>query len=229
MQQKSVSPVDNSTSTAPPKLILYSFWQSSCSWRVRFALNLKGLPYEYRAVNLSNGEQFSPEFEKINPLHYVPALADADLVVSDSLAILLYLEEKYPHKALMPVDRRLRVLNLQAANIVSSSIQPLHMVSVLRNIEEKFGSEERSSWAQSKIETGFFALEKLLNSLAGKYATGDEIYLADVFLAPQIAVAIKRFNIDMSKFPTLSRIFNSYKALPEFLDSLPERQPDAVN
>ncbi|KAL3536949.1 hypothetical protein ACH5RR_000315 [Cinchona calisaya] len=225
MQQNHLSPAHNSSS---PKLILYSFWQSSCSWRVCFALNLKGLPYEYRAVNLSKGEQFSPEFEKLNPLHFVPVLADGDVIVSDSLAILLYLEEKYPKKALLPVDPQLRAINLQAANIVSSSIQPLHMMTVQKHFEEKLGSEEISSWAQSHIEKGFLALEKLLDSFAGKYATGEEIYLADVFLAPQIAVTAKRFNIDMSKLPTLSKIFNSIKALPEFLASLPEKQPDAV-
>ncbi|KAA3462172.1 glutathione S-transferase zeta class-like [Gossypium australe] len=72
-----------------PKLALYSYWQSSCSWRVRFALNLKGISYEYKAVNLSKGEQFTPEFEKLNPLHFVPVLVDGDVVVSDSYAILL--------------------------------------------------------------------------------------------------------------------------------------------
>ncbi|KAL3536952.1 hypothetical protein ACH5RR_000318 [Cinchona calisaya] len=225
MQRSHLSPADNSSS---PKLILYSFWRSTSSWRVRFALNLKGLPYEYRAVNLSKGENFSPEFEKLNPLHLVPVLADGDVIVSDSLAILLYLEEKYPEKALLPVDPQLRAINLQAANIVSCSIQPLHMMTVQKYFDERLGSEERSSWTQSHIEKCLFALEKLLDRFAGKYATGEEIYLADVFLAPQIAVSPERFNVDMSKFPILSKIFNSYKNLPEFLASLPEKQPDAV-
>ncbi|MBA0753048.1 hypothetical protein Gogos_021323, partial [Gossypium gossypioides] len=133
-----------------PKLALYSYWQSSCSWRVRFALNLKGISYEYKAVNLSKGEQFTPEFEKLNPLHFVPVLVDGDVVVSDSYAILLYLEEKYPQRALLPADPQLKALNLQVsileygftlmirtlyhpqvASIVTSSIQPLHMLSTL--------------------------------------------------------------------------------------------------
>ncbi|KAL7203680.1 hypothetical protein ACSBR2_016861 [Camellia fascicularis] len=200
---------DSSTST-PSKLVLYSHWQSSCSWRVLFALNLKGLPYEYRAVDLVKGEQFTPEFEKLNPLHFVPVLVDGDLVVSDSFAILLYLEEKYPQNALLPADPRLKALNLQ------------------KLIEEKVGPEERLSWAQNNIEKGFIALEKLLKDSSGKYATGDKVYMADVFLAPQIAIAAKRFNIDMSKFPTLSMIFESCQALPEFQASLPDRQPDAM-
>ncbi|GLU00482.1 hypothetical protein SLE2022_178490 [Rubroshorea leprosula] len=120
-------------------LILYSFWQSSCSWRVRFALNLKGLPYEYRAVNLSKEEQHTPEFEKINPLRYVPVLVDGDVIISDSYAISLFLEEKCPQRPLLPTDPRRRAVNLQVASIISSSIQPLHMLSVLKHIEDKFG------------------------------------------------------------------------------------------
>nr|GMD62057.1 glutathione S-transferase zeta class-like isoform X1 [Ipomoea batatas] len=123
------SPIESSSSS---KLVLYSYWQSSCSWRVRFALSLKGLSYEYRAVNLSKGEQFDPEFEKLNPLRYVPVLVDGgDVVIADSYAILLYLEEKYPKHPLLPLDPQLRAINLQAASIVCSSIQPLHMLSLL--------------------------------------------------------------------------------------------------
>ncbi|KAK9202456.1 hypothetical protein WN944_017667 [Citrus x changshan-huyou] len=216
-------------SSSSSKLVLYSYWQSSCSWRVRFALKLKGLIYEYKAVDLSKGEQFSPEFEELNPLHFVPVLVDGDVVVSDSYAILLYLEEKYPQRALLPAaDPQQRTLNLQAASIISSSMQPLHMLSLLKYIEDKFGPDERLLWVQTHIEKGFLALEKLLKDFAAKYATGEDVYMADVFLAPQIAVVTMRFNIDMSKFPTLLRIYESYKGLPEFLASSPERQPDAA-
>ncbi|XP_073144883.1 glutathione S-transferase 2-like isoform X1 [Henckelia pumila] len=217
-------PLDSSSS---PELVLYSYWQSSCSWRVRFALNLKGLSYQYRAVNLAKGEQFSPDFEKLNPLHYVPVLIDGDVVVSDSYAVILYLEEKYPNIPLLPVDPQLRAINLQAASIVSSSIQPLHMLSLLKYVEEKMGPEESLAWAQLHIENGFLALEKLLKDYAGKYATGNCIYMADVFLAPQIAVATTRFKIDMSKFPVLNMIYEACRRLPEFQASLPDRQPDA--
>ncbi|XP_021904319.1 glutathione S-transferase 2-like [Carica papaya] len=211
------------------RLVLFSFWQSSCSWRVRFAFNLKGLSYEYKAVNLAKGEHFSPEFEKLNPLHFVPVLVDGNVVISDSYAILLYLEEKYPQRALLPTDPQRRALNLQVSSIISSSIQPLHMLSVLKQLEEKVGREESLLWAQSSIERGFRALELLVKDFASRYATGDEVYMADVFLAPQIAIATVRFNIDMSKFPTLGRIYESYKVLPEFLASTPERQPDTVH
>ncbi|WCJ22842.1 Glutathione S-transferase [Euphorbia peplus] len=212
----------------PGKLVLYSYWQSSCSWRIRFALNLKGLSYEYRAVDLLKGEQFSPEFERLNPLHYVPVLVDGDVVVSDSYAIFLYLEEKYPQKPLLPEDVQLRAINLQAASIVNSSIQPLLMMSLLKKLEVKIGPEETSLLAQSVIEKGFLALEKLLKDVSGKYATGEAAYMSDVFLAPQIAVAAMRFKTEMTKYPTLSRIYESYKSLPEFQASLPHSQPDAA-
>ncbi|CAL1356922.1 unnamed protein product [Linum trigynum] len=208
-------------------LVLYSFWQSSCSWRVRFALKLKGLPYEYRAVDLVKGEQFSPEFQRLNPLGYVPVLVDGGVVVSDSFAILMYLEDKYPQNTLLPEDPQLRALNLQAAGVVTSSIQPLHMQSLLKYIEDKFGPEERLLWAKTHIEKGLLALEKLLKGFAGQYATGNSLYLADVFLAPQIAVAVSRFKIDITQYPTLSRIHESYKSVPAFLASIPEAQADA--
>ncbi|KAF9668837.1 hypothetical protein SADUNF_Sadunf14G0044900 [Salix dunnii] len=216
------------TMNSSSKLVLYNFSHSSCSWRVRFALKLKGLDYEYKAVNLVKGEQFSREFEQLNPLHYVPVLVDGDVVVSDSLAILLYLEEKYPQRPLLPDDHRRKALNLQVANIVCCSIQPLHMVTLVKRIEEKVGPEEGILWALSTIEKGFYALEKLLKDFATKFATGEALYMADVFLAPEIDTVALRFNIDMSAFPILNRVYEAYKTVPEFRASSPEAQPDAV-
>ncbi|WKA05557.1 hypothetical protein VitviT2T_023518 [Vitis vinifera] len=149
------------------------------------------------------------------------------LWTSDIVVIGQYLNEKYPQNALLPSDPQLRALNLQASNIVSSSMQPLIMQSILKYIEDKFGPAERQLWVRHNTEKGFQALEKLLKDYAGTYATGEEVYMADVFLAPQTAVAEMRFNIDMSKFPTLNGIYKSCKDLPEFQASVPERQPDA--
>lgn len=207
--------------------MLYSFWLSSCAWRVRFALNLKGLQYEYKSVDLFKGEQFDPEFEQINPLCYVPVLVDDGFVVSDSLAILMFLEDKYPQNQLLPADPCGRALNLQVASIVSSSMQPLHMKSLLVYIEKKVSQEESLTWSQMIFEKGFTALEKLLKGFAGRYSTGDEVSMADVFLAPQVSIAMSRFKIDMSKYPTLRKVYESCEALPEFQASIPERQPDA--
>ncbi|KAJ1427089.1 Thioredoxin-like superfamily [Sesbania bispinosa] len=178
------------------KLKLYSYWRSSCSFRVRIALNLKGLKYEYKPVNLLKGENSHPEFLELNPVGFVPVLVDGHAVISDSFAIIMYLEDKYPNHPLLPSDIHKRAINFQAASIVSSSIQPLQNLSLLNYIEEKVSPDEKLPWAQRVIRKGFTALEKLLKEHTGKYATGDEVLLADIFLAPQLYAAFKKFNID---------------------------------
>uniref|UniRef100_A0A803QYU0 glutathione transferase n=1 Tax=Cannabis sativa TaxID=3483 RepID=A0A803QYU0_CANSA len=209
-----------------PKLKLYSYWRSSCSFRVRIALNLKGLHYDYEAVNLVKGEQRNPEFVKLNPIGYVPVLVDGDIVLSDSFAILLYLDEKYPQHPLLPTDLKRKAINLQVANIVSASIQPLQNLVLLSYIKEKFGPEEITPWVKYHLGNGFAALEGLLKNYAGRYATGDEVFLADLFLAPQIHSFVTRFNFDLSQYPILSRLNEAYSLLPAFQNAMPEKQPD---
>ncbi|KAG6482200.1 hypothetical protein ZIOFF_058831 [Zingiber officinale] len=185
------------------KITLYSYWRSSCSQRVRIALNLKGLNYEYKAVNLLKGEHFDPEFEKLNPVRYVPALVDGDFVLADSFAIILYLEDKYPQNPLLPQDLKMKALNIQVSHI--------------------WGCHD------IKLYLSLFspAIEKLIKETAGKYATGDEVYLADLFLAPQIYSATSRFQIDMSLYPTLARVSQAYDEHAAFQAAHPLKQPDA--
>jgi maleylacetoacetate isomerase len=211
---------------AQTKLKLYSYFRSSCSYRVRIALNLKGLEYEYIPINLLKGEHHNPEFLKLNPIGYVPALVDGDVVISDSLAICVYLDDKYPQHSLFPKDLQRKAINFQAASIVSSSIQPLQNLSVLKYVEEKGGPDEKLAWVKYHIGKGFTALEKLLKDYAGQYATGDEVFLADLFIAPQVHAAIKRFNLDMSEFPLLVRLNEAYSKIPAFEAARPENQPD---
>ncbi|XP_038708310.1 glutathione S-transferase zeta class-like isoform X2 [Tripterygium wilfordii] len=189
------------------KLKLYSYWWSSCSCRVRIGLNLKGLGYDYIAVNMRNGEHYSDEFKKLNPISYVPVLVDGDIVVSDSFAILMYLEENYPQHSLLPRDPKKRAINYQAVNIVSSSIQPFQNSGNRKFIEGKISSEVQNNWVKNHIERGFTALEKLLKDYAGKYATGDEAHL--------------------TQFPLLLRLHEVYSEHPAFQDAMPEKQPDA--
>ncbi|CAO2828634.1 unnamed protein product [Amaranthus hypochondriacus] len=222
------SSISESEGSGKPNLKLYSYCKSSCAWRVRIALNLKGLEYEYKAVNLLQGEQFSDEFQKLNPLGYVPVLVDEDVVIADSLAIIMFLEEKYPQYPLLPHDLQKRAINYQAANIVASNIQPFQNLAVLNFVEQKLGGTEKLSWVQHHIKKGFTALEKLLAAYSGKFATGDEVYLADLFLAPQIGGAIQRFQIDMAEFPLLKRLNDAYSEVPAFQNAVPAKQPDAI-
>lgn len=193
---------------------LYSHPMSSCSRRVRLALNLKGIKYD--CINITSTNH--PELLKVNPMGYVPALVDGTIVISDSYAILLYLEEKYPLHSLLPQDLTRRAINYQVASIISSSIQPLQNMTLVNYIGEIVGPEEKLPWAQLHIRKGFVALEKLLMKYAGKYATGDEIYLADLYLAPQLDNAINRYKLDMSQaeFPLLIKLNETYNKLPSF-------------
>ncbi|KAL8237367.1 hypothetical protein R6Q59_018448 [Mikania micrantha] len=207
-------------------LQLYSFFMSSSAYSVRIALNLKGLSYEYKAVNLFRNEQHRPEYLKVNPIGFVPSLKDGDFMLADSFAIIMYLEEKYPQHPLLPRDLKKKAINYQAASIVTSSIQPLIRLPILGYIGRNVGQDEKISWVHKNVGKGFAALEKLLKDHAGKYATGDELFLADVFLEP-IINASQRYDFDMSEFPLLSRLSVAYQQVPAFQAAMPENQPDA--
>ncbi|XP_069885033.1 maleylacetoacetate isomerase isoform X2 [Dipodomys merriami] len=204
------------------KPILYSYFRSSCSWRVRIALALKGINYETVPINLikDGGQQFSEEFEALNPMKQVPALKIDGIIIGQSLAIIEYLEETRPTPRLLPQDPKKKASVRMISDLISSGIQPLQNLSVLKQM-----GDNPQPWAQKVIISGFDALEKILQSTAGKYCVGDEVSMADLCLVPQVANA-ERFNVDLTPYPTINHINKTLLALEAFQVSHPSRQPD---
>ncbi|XP_030877612.1 maleylacetoacetate isomerase isoform X4 [Leptonychotes weddellii] len=153
--------------------ILYSYFRSSCSWRVRIALALKSIDYETVPINLikDGGQQFSEEFQALNPMQQVPALKIDGITIGQSLAIIEYLEETRPTPRLLPQDPKRRAQVRMISDVIASGIQPLQNLSVLKQV----GQENQLTWAQKVIRSGFNALEQILQSTAGKYCVGDEV------------------------------------------------------
>jgi maleylacetoacetate isomerase len=219
---------------------LYSFFRSSAAYRVRIALNLKGLNAEYAPINLrkGGGEQYEPAYRKLNSQSLVPALEDGGHVLTQSLAILEYLEEAHPRPALLPQApaERARVRSLALA--VACEIHPLNNTRVLAYLKDKLGADDaaRDGWYRHWIATGLGALEARLSAEAGtgRFCHGDAPTFADCCLVPQLYNA-RRFPqmfgsapFDLGAYSTLMRIEQACLALPAFQAAAPERQPDAV-
>ena len=210
---------------------LYSYWRSSCSWRVRIGLHWKGQTFEYVPVHLlrDGGQQKTAGYTALNPMQSVPLLEveDGGTVrrLAQSMAILEYLEERWPEPPLLPRDRFARDQVRQAAEIVNSGIQPYQNSGVQKRVKHELHGDEKA-WTRSFIAHGFTALEALLRGTAGKYAVGDQVTLADVYLVPQLFGA-RRVELDLAPFPTLTRVESACNALPAFQSAHPDRQPDA--
>ena len=203
------------------KPVLYSYFRSSCSWRVRIALELKGVRYEYKPVNLLQGEQNSDAYQKVNPIGGVPTLVVDGHPICQSLAIIEYLDEKYPDPSLLPEDPIKRADVRKLALIIAADIQPVQNLRVLKFV----GDEKKMELGHWTISNGFAALEKCLKTTAGKYCYGNEITMVDLCLIPQIFNA-HRFKVDMSSYPTICRIQEELNKLDAFKKSHPTQQPD---
>ncbi len=211
-------------------LRLWSYWRSSSAWRVRIGLGLKGLPFETRAVNLAAGEQFSEAHRARSPFQQVPVLEVEEggrtLRLVQSMAILEWLEERFPDPPLLPADLPGRARVRALAEHVNSGIQPLQNAIVLRMLREKAPGWDRE-WARFHIERGVAALERAVSDGgAGRFCHGDAPGLADCYLVPQLYNA-RRYGVDLAPYPTLRRIEEACVALAPFRAADPESQPDA--
>lgn len=208
---------------------LYSYWRSSCSYRVRIALALKGVDYEYVAVHLRDGEQRGEDFASRNALGQVPLLEWEDEgevhQLSQSLAICEWLDVRFfPGQRLYPEDGEARARVVELAEIINAGIQPMQNLRLLNTLKEL--GVDPAAWSAEHIERGFVALEAAMAQRAGAYAVGDEVSVADVCLVPQMYNA-RRFSVDLAPFPTLTRVDAACCELSAFADAHPDRQPDA--
>lgn len=213
-------------------LQLYSYFRSSASFRVRIALQLKGLPYDYVPVHLlkDGGQQLKPEYRALNADALVPTLVDGDHALTQSLAIVEYLDELHPQPPLLPGDALERAYVRALALEIACDIHPLNNLRVLKYLKHTLGvsEEAKDGWYRHWIEQGFAALETALarSGRVGRFCLGDTPTLADVCLAPQVFNA-QRFNVDLAPFPTVARIHEACMALPAFQNAAPKAQPDA--
>ena len=211
---------------------LYGFFRSSAAYRVRIALNLKGLAYDAAPVHLSRGggEQKAPAYRKVNPQALVPALEDGGLTLTQSLAIIEYLEETHPSPPLLPKTPAARARVRALALAIACEIHPLNNLRVLNYLSGplKLDEDVRRTWYHHWIAEGLQPLEAMLagSSETGKFCHGDAPGMADCCLVPQLANA-RRFKCDVSPYPTLLAIEKNCQALEAFQRAAPERQPDA--
>jgi maleylacetoacetate isomerase len=209
-------------------MILHGYWRSGTSYRTRIALNLKGLAYETAALDLRTGAQRSEAYLRLNPQGLVPALeTDDGLILTQSPAILEWLEETYSQPALLPADAAGRAQVRAMAALIGCDVHPLNNLRVLKAVRA-LGADQAGVdvWAARWIVDGFAALEALVVRHGDGWCFGGAPTLADCYLIPQIYSA-RRFNVDLTPFPRLLEIEMRAEAHPAFIAALPENQPDA--
>ena len=206
---------------------LYNYFRSSASFRVRIALQLKNLTYEAIPIHLLNngGEQFSAEYQNVNPLSLVPALQIDDKIITQSLAIIEYLDELHPYPPLLPKDSYEKALVRAFALTIAADTHPLNNLRVLQYLtnELNLSEQQKTAWYQHWIQKTFSALEKQLSSshLTGSFCFGNEPTLADICLAPQMYNA-KRYSCDLTAYPLLTRIDENCQKHPAFINAWPK-------
>jgi maleylacetoacetate isomerase/maleylpyruvate isomerase len=211
-------------------LTLHSYWRATAPYRVRIGLNLKGLPYDYVPVNLLKGEQHAPDYVATrNAQHLTPALEVDGQVLTQSLAILEWLEETHPSPPLLPQAPFARAVVRAMAALVACDIHPLNNLRVQQALEGLgVDAAARLAWSQRWIVEGFSALEPMIAAHGAGFAFGDAPTLADCCLAPQVYSA-HRYKVDLSPFPAIAAAAERAAAHPAFAAAHPDRQPDAAN
>jgi maleylpyruvate isomerase len=215
-----------------PDFVVYGYFRSSAAFRVRIALNLKGIVPEWKFVHLlkDGGQQHAPGYRAVNPQELIPTLIHDGHTIGQSLAIIEYLDEVKPEPPVLPRDAAGRARVRQLADMVACDIHPVNNLRVLLHLRDDFGAseEKRAAWQRHWISLGFAAIETLLagSRQTGRYCHGDTPTLADICLIPQLANA-RRVNLDLSPYPTLLRIEQTALAHPAFAAALPAAQPDA--
>ncbi len=213
-------------------LKLYTYFRSSAAYRVRIALNLKNLEYEAVPVHLvkEGGQHLKEAYRRINPAGAVPALVDRDLSLSQSLAIIEYLDEAYPYPPLLPGDPAARARVRAIALDIACEIHPINNLRVLKYLTGQLGlsEEQKNAWYRHWVEVGLASVESRLvdHPLTGRFCHGDQPTIADCCLVPQVFNA-RRFGCDLSHVPTVLRIDAECRTLPTFQAAAPESQPDA--
>ena len=209
------------------KTILFNYFRSSASWRIRIILALKKIPFEYHAVNLVEKEQYKDPYLKLNPSAQVPALWIDGLLLTESMAIAEYLEEtRGADYKLLPDTPGERAVVRKICEHVNAGMQPMQNLRVLDKIHEDYKGD-KTEWATYWNKRGHDYLENILKDTAGSYAVGDKISLADVFIYPQMFNGIQRYGVRKDDYVHLKRVFDNHLKLEEFRNAEPEKQPDA--
>lgn len=207
---------------------LYSYFRSSASYRVRIALHLKGIKFKYNPVHLLNegGEQYRTEYKQLNPAAEVPTLVHDGYTLSQSMAIVEYLDQVQPEPRLIPLDPKKGGKVRQFCENINSGIQPLQNLKTVAYLEKEFGftTEQKEKWMHHWMLLNLQTLESSLNG-SGTYCFGGEVTAADVFLIPQL-FAVKRFGVSLDSYPNIRRIEENCLKLEAFKKAYPLSQPD---
>jgi maleylacetoacetate isomerase len=209
---------------------LYSFFNSSTSYRVRIALALKGLDFDYRPVNIRALEHRAPDYVAMNPSGNVPLLRDGDLALGQSMAIIDHLDASHPEPRLIPLDPGARARVLELSNVIACDIHPVNNLRILRYLQDVLGvsAEQKNAWYQHWVTEGMTAVEALLQRHGhGPYCFGDTPTLADCCLVPQVANA-ERMGCDMTPYPRAMAVYGHCAAQPAFQRAAPAAQPDFI-